>query len=241
MSAQSTPKIAILRWEQTRVPRGLQQLESLKGNSTNPESYPFPVRLVEVPGACTETVITHPSDRVLKEMISLCAGLKADGVKAVTTSCGFNAIFQETLAKEAGLPVFSSALLEIPFIRSLIGETKDILILTANRASLREEHFRACHVTDLSHLKIYGLETAPQWSKIFQEPDECLDLPLVREEIVSLASRAVNESDKPGAILLECTDLPPFAESIRTATGLPVFDFLSMMGHVALSIGELSL
>lgn len=45
------PKIAILRWEEGLVPQGLMQLEELPGNSTNPKSYPFPVRMIHVPGA----------------------------------------------------------------------------------------------------------------------------------------------------------------------------------------------
>ena len=62
------PKIAILRWEEGLVPEGLMQLEALPGNSTNRNSYPFPVRLVHVPGACVETVITHPSEKLLEDM-----------------------------------------------------------------------------------------------------------------------------------------------------------------------------
>ena len=56
MSDNNKPKIAILRWEKGMVPKGLIQLEVLPGNSTNPNTYPFPVRFVEVPGACAETV-----------------------------------------------------------------------------------------------------------------------------------------------------------------------------------------
>ena len=61
------PVIAILRWESGHVPQGLMQLEAMAGNSTNPRSYPFPVRMVEVPGANTDTVILHPSQKLLEE------------------------------------------------------------------------------------------------------------------------------------------------------------------------------
>jgi hypothetical protein len=30
-----------------------------------------------------------------------------------------------------------------------------------------------------------------------------------------------------GAFILECTDLPPFADAIRKVTGRPVFDFVT--------------
>ena len=94
------PKIAILRWEEGLVPQGLMQLEELPGNSTNPKSYPFPVRMIHVPGACVETVITHPSQELLENMISICKKLRdEEGILAISTSCGFNAVFQQKLAE----------------------------------------------------------------------------------------------------------------------------------------------
>lgn len=39
-----------------------------------------------------------------------------------------------------------------------------------------------------------------------------------------------------GAIVLECTDLPPFSAAIRRATGLPVFDIVTMTTWVVDSI-----
>ena len=63
------PKIAILRWEQGITPPAFMQLEQMPGNSTNLDSYPFPVKLVEVKGAGVETVITNPSKKLLADMI----------------------------------------------------------------------------------------------------------------------------------------------------------------------------
>ena len=60
------PKIAILRWEEGLVPQGLMQLEELPGNSTNPKSYPFPVRMIHVPGVtCQEA---HTASQVGTEI-----------------------------------------------------------------------------------------------------------------------------------------------------------------------------
>ena len=113
-------KIAILRWESGHVPQGLMQLEQLPGNSTNLASYPFPVKLVEVKGANTDTVILHPSQKLLEDMIQLAKELEKEGVRAITTSCGFNAIFQEALANAVDIPVFTSSLLQVPFAQALV-------------------------------------------------------------------------------------------------------------------------
>ena len=101
-------KIGLLRWEKGHVPMGLMQLEGLKGNSTNPESYPFEVDMRHVEGACTETIITHPSQEVCDRFIEIGKEMQAEGVKAITGSCGFNAIFQKQVSEALDIPVFLS-------------------------------------------------------------------------------------------------------------------------------------
>ena len=82
-------RIAVLCWEAGHVPRGLVQLESLIGNSTNPDSYPFPVRFCRIKGANIRTVLENPDKKVLKNMIEESKKLISEGIAAITTSCGF--------------------------------------------------------------------------------------------------------------------------------------------------------
>ena len=239
---QHNPKIAILRWETGHVPEGLMQLETMPGNSTNPASYPFPVKLVEVPGANVETVITNPSPKVLENMISITHRLAAeDGVCAVTTSCGFNAVFQTALAEAVDIPVFTSALLQVPFVQNLIGKNRTVAVITANKRSLSPAHMHACGITDDMNVIVLGLEDAKEWSKIFEQPNVKFDMEAVSEEIMGIARRAVAEHSDIGAIVLECTDLPPYAARMREELGLPVFDINSLVGHVAMALSELKL
>lgn len=233
--------IAILRWEGGLVPEGLMQLETMPGNSTNPASYPFPVEMIEVPGACTETIITHPSDEVFERMVSICAQLRERGITAITTSCGFNAVFQQRLAERTKMPVFSSSLMQVPFVQTMIGESRTVGVLTANAGALTKTHFHACGITDDMNVKVFGLEKCPEWSKIFDKPDERFDMELVTKEIVGTAVNAVKENPDIGAFVLECTDLPPFSKKIGEATGLPVFDFNTMISYVAITTGDIKI
>lgn len=234
-------KIAILRWESGHVPQGLMQLEQLPGNSTNLASYPFPVKLVEVKGANTDTVILHPSQKLLEDMIRLAKELEKEGVRAITTSCGFNAIFQEALANAVDIPVFTSSLLQVPFAQALVGRDRAVGVITASASSLSEKHLRACGITDEMHPIVMGLENAPEWSKIFDHPDDSFDMDLVTEEILNVARQGVKDHPEIGAIVLECTDLPPFARRIREELDIPVFDFNSMIGHVAMALSIVKL
>ena len=234
-------KIAILRWESGHVPQGLMQLEQLPGNSTNLASYPFPVKLVEVKGANTDTVILHPSQKLLEDMIQLAKELEKEGVRAITTSCGFNAIFQEALANAVDIPVFTSSLLQVPFAQALVGRDRAVGVITASASSLSEKHLRACGITDEMHPIVMGLENAPEWSKIFDHPDDSFDMDLVTEEILNVARQGVKDHPEIGAIVLECTDLPPFAHRIREELDIPVFDINSMIGHVAMALSIVKL
>ncbi len=238
---EKKPKIAILRWEQGLVPTGLMQLEALAGNSTNLASYPFPVKLVEVKGACTETVITHPSKQLLVDMIEISKKLiEEEGIKAISASCGFNAIFQKEMADALDVPVFLSSILQVPYVKNLIGKDKAIGVLTAMKSSLTKEHFKCCGVGDDVKVHVFGLEECTEWNKIFDGTNTAIDIDVVRGEILSKVKEGVAAHPEIGAIVLECTDLPPFASMIREELGLPVFDFNSMMSHVAMSINEMT-
>lgn len=224
-------EIGILCWEAGHVPRGLVQLESLVGNSTNPDSYAFPVRFCRVKGANIHTILENPSREVLETMIAEAQAMAADGVRAITTSCGFNAIFQEELAEAVDVPVFTSSLLQVPFAQKVVGRKSEVAILTAKAAALKPEHLAAAGITRTDNLHIHGLEGCPQWSKIFTSPDDDMDLAAVRKEIVGVALEAVRSRPQTRAFVLECTDLPPFAEEIRRETGLPVFDFITLVNY----------
>ena len=227
-------EIAVLCWEEGHVPKGLMQLESLAGNSTNPDSYPFPVHFCRIKGANVETVLENPSGEVLRRMIEASKRLIAGGVRAITTSCGFNAIFQRELASALPVPVFSSSLLQVPLVHRM---ERSVSVLTAKKSALRGEHLAAVGITKEMRVNVLGMEESPEWNKIFTAPEEPVDLGRIAKDTVAAVERGIAEHPETGAVVLECTDLPPFAQSIREAVGLPVFDFITLMGMTAASIG----
>lgn len=232
-------KIAILKWEEGHVPEGLLQLEKLVGNSTNIKSYHYPIRFLQVEGACVETVITNPSKELLENMIKESNKLiEEEGIKAISTSCGFNAIFQKEMTKALDVPVFTSALLQIPFVQNIIGSENCVGVITANKAALTKEHFEACGITDDMNVDVVGLEEADEWCKIFKSANEKFDMEIVTEEIIEVAKKCVRNNPKVKAIVLECTDLPPFATQIKKAVNLPVFDYISMIDYAYMSLGD---
>lgn len=54
----------------------------------------------------------------------------------------------------------------------------------------------------------------------------------VRGEMVAAAKEMVAENPDIGAILLECSDMPPYAAAVQEAVNLPVYDFTTMIRWV---------
>jgi len=225
-------KIGVLCWETGQVPRGLLQLEALPGNSTNPASYGYPVSFHPVRGANVHTILENPDPDVLQTMMADAAAMVSQGIKAITTSCGFNAIFQRELAQAAGVPVLTSSLLQVPFVRLLHGPRSEIGIVTANARALGPQHLAAAGIASMDGLHILGLEQCPEWNRMFAEPNADIALELIEQEVLGTARRALEQHPGIRAFVLECTDLPPYSEAIRRESGLPVFDFITMVNYL---------
>ena len=52
-------------------------------------------------------------------------------------------------------------------------------------------------------------------------------------EVVSVAEALAAEQPSVGALVMECTDMPPYAVEVQEATGLPVFDLSTLTCMVA--------
>lgn len=231
-----TAKIGILCWEEGQVPKGLVQLETLVGNSTNPASYDFPVRFKRVQGANVHTILENPDPAVLRTMIADAQDMASQGVRAISTSCGFNAIFQRELAQALSVPVFTSSLLQVPMAQHMVGTHGQVAILTANAGALRPEHLSAVGITRTDNLHILGLEQCSEWNRMFAEPEAEISLTTIEQEVLGTALQALKAHPAIRAFVLECTDLPPYAAALRQASGLPVFDFVTMMNYLQSSL-----
>jgi len=225
------PLIGILCWEEGCSPRGLVQLEKLVGNSTNPETFEFIIKYSKVKGANIHTILENPCHKTLQSMINEAQKLEKQGIKAITTSCGFNAVFQRELSDSVSIPVFTSSLMQVPLVQHMLTEQQSVGIITAKKSALSEKHLENAGITKQMRVQIQGLEDYFEWNKIFSSPEEDIDISTVEKDVVSSACSMMSEADI-GAFVVECTDLPPFSKAIRKATGLPVFDFVTLTNFV---------
>lgn len=163
-------------------------------------------------------------------MIGEARKMEKQGIRAITTSCGFNAIFQRELADSVSVPVFTSSLMQIPMVQNMLGKNRTVGVITAKKSALTQKHLQSVGINNREGIHIEGLENCSEWNKIFSSPDDDIDIPTVENDVVQTACSMMKKADI-GAFILECTDLPPFADAIRKATGRPVFDFVTMTNY----------
>ena len=89
-----------------------------------------------------------------------------------------------------------------------------------------------------SNIVILSLHDQPEWGRIYTHPNEEFGLDAVAGEVVGVVRKGLEEHPEIGAVVLECTDLPPYASRIRDELDIPVFDINSMIGHVAMALNE---
>ena len=197
----------------------------LVGDIGNPETFEFPVKRVIVNNATSKNVVKSSDASLIDDFIKEAKQLEAEGIKAITTSCGFLARFQERIAAELSIPFFSSSLLLIPLIQEMIGKRK-IGILTARKQTLTEECFK-CVKGDYN-AAIYGME-GTHFSDIYVENHTELNIEQARKDIYSTIDKMLSENEGIGAILFECTNMAPFSQDVISKYGLPVFDICSLV------------
>jgi Asp/Glu/hydantoin racemase len=217
----------------TRFPR-------IAGDMGNAVTFPFPVRYHRVSGASPERVVRLGADGLLPAFVEGARALEREGVGAITTNCGFLVKFQRELAASVAVPVLTSSLLLVPLVHRMLPPGRRVGVLTVNAATLGPEHLQGAGIGPDVLLAVAGMEGEKEFTRVMLGDELELDVDLAREEHVRVARRLLSEHPDVGAIVLECTNMPPYTADIQRVTGVPVFDVLSLVHlvHDALATGR---
>jgi Asp/Glu/Hydantoin racemase len=211
----------------------------IPGDMGNAATFPFPVRYHRVTGAVPDLVVRRGAAGLLPAFVDGARQLEREGVGAVTTNCGFLVKYQAELAAAVRVPVLTSSLLLVPLVHRMLEPGRRVGILTVNAAALGDEHLRGAGIGPDVPLAVAGLEGEKEFTRVLLDDEPELDVDQAREEHVRVASRLVSNHPDLGALVLECTNMPPYAPDIQRATALPVFDIVSLVTlvHGALLAG----
>jgi hypothetical protein len=116
----------------------------------------------------------------------------------------------------------TSALVQAPSLLAMIPKHKKIGILTFDDTRLGAAHLQNLDINPLRCF-IKGAPANGALQRHIRNGDEYKHEQISRE-LVAAARDMVGEVPEVAAVLLECTNMPPFAEDIQAAVGLPVYD-----------------
>ena len=214
-------------------PLGILMLQSrfprIPGDAGNASTWPFPVSYRVVPGATPETVVRHLAESDFVGSFTAAAQeLAREGAALVTTNCGFLVLYQQQIQAQLRVPFVSSSLLQVPWLQSLLPPGRRVGILTVERASLTAAHLAAAGLGP--DVPVVGMEeTGGHFLNMIVTDALELDVERARAEHVAAARLLVQRYPDVGALVLECTNMPPYAADIARATGLPVHDFTTFV------------
>jgi hypothetical protein len=199
-----------------------REFPRIPGDMGNATTFPFPVRFDVVPGATGERA-RNRDWTMLPDLIEGAKRLERAGVRAITTTCGYLALFQRELAEAVRVPMFSSSLMQVPMVAALLRPDQKVGVLTSDAICLLPEHFVAAGA-DPERVVWLGMEDEPAHFPIRNNLLE-LDPEALGDALARRATTLVTEHPEVGAIVIECANHPPYAWRVQQATGLMVFDF----------------
>ena len=210
----------------------------IPGHIRNPSTFDFPVRYQVVPGATPERVVSQADPRLLDPFIAAARELEAAGVAAITGACGFLVLFQQQLADAVGVPLYASSLIQLPMVHRMLRSDRTVGLLVARKRSLTSRHLAAIGAESVP-VCVAGMDDQPEFREVMLEGRRAeLDADRLGREVMTEVDQLARDHPEMGALVIECTDLVPFAHAIQARIGLPVFDIVTLTQMVHRSLAR---
>jgi Asp/Glu/hydantoin racemase len=234
-------KLAQMTKSETRIARGgkavygaklgILMLEArfprIHGDMGNADTWPFPVLYKVVRGASPDRVVRKRAVGLLDAFLDAARELVELGADGITTNCGFLSLYQAELAAHVGVPVAASSMMQAPLIQATLPPGKRVGILTIEAASLTKDHLAKAGVAE--DTPVAGTESGAQFTRVILGDEELLDVDAAERDILDAGEALVTRHPEIGALLLECTNMSPYARALASHLRRPVFDVVSFM------------
>lgn len=214
------------------APLGILMLEAkfprIPGDMGNATTWPFPVLYRVVLGATPEKVVLKGASGLLPDFVAAAQELVRLGAEAITTNCGFLSLFQKELAEAVNVPVATSSLMQVPWVRATLPAGKRVGVVTVSKKSLTPKHLEAANVP--LDTPIAGTENGTEFFRVLIEGAKTdMDVTAAERDVVGAGVDLVSRHPDIGALVLECTNMPPYAAALAEAVRMPVYDICSMV------------
>jgi len=121
--------------------------------------------------------------------------------------------------------------MQVPMVYLMLKQSQKVGIITIYSRSLTKKHLSAVGVDKVPHI-IAGTEGEEEFTRVILDDEIEMDVEKSRDELIKVAKRMILNYPDVGAIVLECTNMPPYAAAIQKETGLPIFDIYTLVSMV---------
>ena len=134
--------------------------------------------------------------------------------------------YQQRLQSELPVPVLTSTLTQFARLQAALGAQQHVVVLTIDANALDSS------ISDLAGIGkdpfLFALPRDSHFVSAILIASVALDTVRAEREWVALATALLRENPSIGFWLFECANMPPYAATVSSVTGLPAFDALTM-------------
>ncbi len=218
----------------TQAQIGILMLESrfprFRGDIGHPATFDPPAIVRTIGQASPRRVVEGKAFGLLDSFVDAAKDLEQAGAGLITTSCGFLVLHQAALAATVNVPLVSSSLLAVaPVARHLHGQGLRPAILTISSRDLTRAHLQAAGCT--ADIPIGAPEPDSHFCRQILGNCDTMDKAIARQDVIASARKLMDRHEGIGALILECTNMPPYASDLADLFRIPILSLPSILPH----------
>jgi hypothetical protein len=197
------------------------------GDIGNPDTFArlqIPVRYRTVSGASPQRVVRDDDQLDLQDFIAAARELVEQGACLISTSCGFLARYQRELQAAVPVPLMSSSLLWL-CEPELAAQRCAVLTIDAQAFDARQ----LSGVGADSATIVAGVASGCEFQRRILGNEPEIDLRQAQQDVVDGAWALTRAHPQVTTLVLECTNMPPYAAAVAAATGKRVEHIVSLI------------
>ncbi len=187
------------------------------------------VRYLRLQGVGPRRAVQESDPAMLEAVTRGALQLEREGASLVSTTCGFLSRYQPHLARALRVPVITSSLVQVR-------ELPRPGIVTIDQRSLGPAELDGAGVPH--GVPVQGVRPGSEFRERILGNDPTLDLERAREDVVEAAQALVEAHPGLRTLVLECTNMPPYREAVREATGRTVVDMETLLLRSWRALGD---
>ena len=142
-------------------------------------------------------------------------------------TAGSSPFIKKSWRRQWTVPVATSSLIQVPMIQSTLPSGKRVGVITVSAAGLTHDHLIAIGLDP--SLPVVGTDGGREFTRVLIGNELTMDVAAAEQDILDAGDELVRKHSDIGAILLECTNMVPYARVLRDRLGVPVYDIYSFM------------